>query len=180
MIAIRHLLASVCIGLLRFIPTKARIVRQTLLCLAGVRCSGFVETQGSQFIQCPEMLVIGAGTIISGECLFESRGGITIGKNVLMGPRVIVLTSNHRVGEQCLDESKPVWIGDSVWIGAGTTIVPGVQIGAGAVIGAGSVVSKNVPAGGRVAGVPAKAIGKGTSRNGVASKAGHASSGGAV
>jgi len=178
-IAVRHLFASLYVGLLRFIPTEARSFRQILLRLSGVKCSGMIETQGSQFIQCPEMLVIGNGSIISGECLFESRGGIVIGENVLIGPRVIVLTSNHRVGEEQVHEYKSVRIGNSVWIGAGTTIVPGVEIGAGAVIGAGSVVTKNVPAGVRVAGVPAKPIGKGSPQNGLVASGGH-TSGGAV
>jgi acetyltransferase-like isoleucine patch superfamily enzyme len=179
MMALRHLLSSICVGCLRFVPLEAQGLRELLLRLAGVRCDGRVEMEGSQFIQCPEMLQIGSGTIISGECLFESRGGITIGKNALIGPRVIILTSNHRVGEYLLDECKPVMIGESVWIGAGTTIVPGVTIGDGAVVGAGSVVTKNVPAGMRVAGVPAKPIGKREVQNGLASRAGFASGGAA-
>ena len=47
---------------------------------------------------------------------------------------------------------------DDVWIGYGATIMSGVTIGKGAVVAAGSIVTKDVPAYGIVAGVPAKVI----------------------
>ncbi len=43
-------------------------------------------------------------------------------------------------------------------IGSGAVIMCGVEIGEGALIGAGAVVTKDVPAGGVVAGVPARAL----------------------
>jgi acetyltransferase-like isoleucine patch superfamily enzyme len=48
-------------------------------------------------------------------------------------------------------------IGDDVWVGHNATILPGCgRIGRGAVIGAGAIVTRDVPAYGVVAGVPAK------------------------
>lgn len=41
-------------------------------------------------------------------------------------------------------------------IGSGAVILCGVEIGEGALVGAGAVVTKSVPAGGTVAGVPAR------------------------
>ena len=49
----------------------------------------------------------------------------------------------------------PVVIGDNVWIGANVTILPGVTIGDYVVVAAGAVVTKDVPSGVLVAGVPA-------------------------
>ena len=51
-----------------------------------------------------------------------------------------------------------VFIGDNVWVGAGAILNPGVTIGSNAVIASGAVVTKDVPAGCIVAGVPAKVI----------------------
>jgi len=58
-------------------------------------------------------------------------------------------------------------IGDGAFIGSGTTLVAPVKVGDGAVTGAGSVVlrGRDVPAGGVVAGVPAKPIRRGKRGN---------------
>jgi acetyltransferase-like isoleucine patch superfamily enzyme len=45
-------------------------------------------------------------------------------------------------------------------IGSGAVILCGVTIGEGALVGAGAVVTKDVPAGATVAGVPARALAK--------------------
>ncbi len=93
------------------------------------------------------------------------QGPLTIGKNVMMGPDVLIYTRNHNFhdvtvpmlaqGEQ---EPQAVIIQDDVWIGARVIILPGVKIGKGSILAAGSVVTKNVPEYSIVAGVPAKVI----------------------
>jgi len=52
----------------------------------------------------------------------------------------------------------PVVIGNNVWIGESARILSGVTIGDGAIIGANAVVTRNVPSGAVVGGVPAKVI----------------------
>jgi len=95
----------------------------------------------------------------------EINGPVTIGKNVMMGPEVVIYTSGHRFDridipmmEQGSTDTEPVIIGDDVWIGRRVIIMPGVRIGTGCVIGAGAVVTKNVPDYSVVGGVPAKII----------------------
>jgi len=56
-------------------------------------------------------------------------------------------------------ESRPVTIEDDVWIGIGAIILKGVRIGRGARIDAGAVVTRDVPAGARVGGNPARVLG---------------------
>ena len=49
-------------------------------------------------------------------------------------------------------------IEDDVTVGAGANLLPGVRIGRNAIVGAGAVVTKDVPAGKVVMGVPAKIV----------------------
>lgn len=93
------------------------------------------------------------------------QGTVTIGDNVMMGPDVLIYTTNHEFKDkdmpmrmQGYQKEKPVIIGNDVWIGSRVIILPGVHIGDGCVIGAGSVVTKNVPAYCVCAGNPAKVV----------------------
>jgi maltose O-acetyltransferase len=92
-------------------------------------------------------------------------GNITIGENVMMGPDVLILTTNHEYKRtdipmirQGYKEEKPIIINNDVWIGARVIILPGVIIESGAIIAAGSVVTKNVPKFAIVGGNPANII----------------------
>lgn len=55
-------------------------------------------------------------------------------------------------------DARPVTIEDDVWIGWNATVLKGVRVGAGAVIEPGAVVTRDVPAGARVAGNPARVV----------------------
>jgi acetyltransferase-like isoleucine patch superfamily enzyme len=55
-------------------------------------------------------------------------------------------------------ETSPVVLEDDVWLGAGVIILRGVRVGQGAIVGAGAVVTRDVPPGTVVAGVPAKPL----------------------
>ena len=49
-------------------------------------------------------------------------------------------------------------VGDHVEVGTGAVVIDHLSIGAGAVVGTGAVVVKDVPAGVRVVGVPARVV----------------------
>lgn len=92
-------------------------------------------------------------------------GPVKIGRDVMMGPEVLIITRNHRfdsldvpMRSQGFQEPRPVIIGDDVWIGARAIILPGVNIGRGAIIGAGAVVTRNVPDYAIVGGSPARLL----------------------
>lgn len=103
---------------------------------------------------------IGRKVFINSGCCFQDQGGIEIGDNVLIGQQVVISTLNHDLTPDKRANMSPasVRIGNGVWIGAHATILPGVSIGDNSVVAAGAVVTKDVPAGVVVAGVPAKII----------------------
>ncbi|QHO90665.1 acetyltransferase [Actinomyces sp. 432] len=103
---------------------------------------------------------IGRNVFINAGCCFQDQGGITIGDRVLIGHRVVLATLNHAepVAERGTLLPAPISIGDDVWIGAGAVVCPGVSIGAGAIVAAGAVVTRDVPAGVVVGGVPARVL----------------------
>ncbi|WP_414811619.1 DapH/DapD/GlmU-related protein [Rossellomorea marisflavi] len=103
---------------------------------------------------------IGKDVFFNTGCSFQDRGGIHIGDGSLIGMNVNIATLNHGLDMKTRNTTyaSPVTIGKSVWIGSGATILPGVTIGDGAVVAAGAVVTKDVPEGTVVAGVPAKVV----------------------
>jgi acetyltransferase-like isoleucine patch superfamily enzyme len=103
---------------------------------------------------------IGKNVFINFDCVFLDLGGIIIEDNVLIAPKVSLLSEGHPVNPNDRQSLVPgrIHIKKNAWIGAGVTILPGVTIGENAVVAAGAVVSKDVPANTVVGGVPAKMI----------------------
>ncbi len=103
---------------------------------------------------------IGERVLINEGLDVMAAGSITIEDDVLIGPQVTILTSNHDFKNLFILKNKPVVIEKKVWICAKVVICPGVTIGEGAVIAAGAVVTKNVAPHTLVGGNPAKFIKK--------------------
>lgn len=102
---------------------------------------------------------------------FNTRSGrISVGKNVLFGEDVKVLTGKHMNIEEAVaartdlhhvpEDGRDILIEEGCYIGSGAIIVGPVVVGNHAVIGAGAVVTKDVPPYTFVAGVPAKFVRK--------------------
>jgi acetyltransferase-like isoleucine patch superfamily enzyme len=92
------------------------------------------------------------GSYVGRDCLFDQEVPelITVEPGVTMSSRIIVIA--HDSQRQIVGE---VRICRGAFIGAGAIILPGVCIGEKAVVAAGAVVTRSVPAGETVAGVPA-------------------------
>ena|SRR5699024_886543 len=95
----------------------------------------------------------------------QIQGPTVIGDNVMMGPDVIIYTTNHETSninipmiEQGFARPKQVIIGNDVWIGSRVTILPGVRVGDGAIIGASALVTKDVEPYSVVGGNPANVL----------------------
>ena len=80
-------------------------------------------------------------------------GKITIGKNVMIGPKCSLFAENHVFSDITSSiksqgvQQNGITIEDDCWIGSNVTILDGVTIGKGSVIGAGTLVAKDIPAG---------------------------------
>ncbi|MER7774635.1 sugar O-acetyltransferase [Streptomyces sp. NPDC096191] len=103
----------------------------------------------------------GRNVFVNQGCTFMDKGGIRIGDGVMIAPKVSLITGGHPLPlaeRRAYLSFAPIVIEDDVWIGTSAVILQGVTIGAGAVVAAGAVVSRDVPAGTLVGGVPARVI----------------------
>jgi len=103
---------------------------------------------------------IGKNVFINFDCTFLGLGGISIEDNVMLAPKVSLLSEGHPVSaenRQSLVVGR-IRIKKNAWIGANATILPGVTVGENAIVAAGAVVTKDVPSNTVVGGIPARVI----------------------
>jgi len=117
------------------------------------------------YVKEPKNIEIGYNTFINNGCFLWAapKGNIIIGNNVLFGPSVKLVASNHGTSrENLIMENEwfdgDIIIEDDVWLGANVVVLKGVKIGKGSVIAAGSIVNKDIVPYTIVGGIPAKKI----------------------
>lgn len=134
-----------------------------------LRCLG--ARVGRRPLFCPGVWIVPGRNLRVGDdvgfalgVVVTTVGGVEIGDRVSIGPRTLILSTNHVI-PPALDGASPgkhagrrVRIGADVWIGANCIVLPGVTIGAGAVVAAGSVVTVDVAPHAMVGGNPAQLI----------------------
>jgi len=109
-------------------------------------------------------LDIGDECFVGDECLFDLAEGITLGPQVTLAERVLLLThmnvgyADHPLQRQFPALAAPVAIERGAFLGANVTVLAGITVGAGSFVAAGSVVTADVPPHTLVAGVPARVV----------------------
>jgi acetyltransferase-like isoleucine patch superfamily enzyme len=104
---------------------------------------------------------IGRNVFINQGCTLNDIGGISIGDEVFIAPRVSLITSGHPIDPALRRRqifAAPIKIERGVWICMGATVLHGVTVGEDSVVAAGAVVTRDVPAGVVVGGVPARVL----------------------
>ena len=121
----------------------------------GTRIGTFVEIQ--------------RGAVVGARCKIQSHtfvcDGVTIGDGVFVGHGVMFVNDKRPAATAAGGalQAEDDWtllrtvVEDGASLGSGAVVLGGVRIGAGALVGAGAVVTRDVPAGATVAGVPARA-----------------------
>lgn len=153
------------------------------------RCGDGLQVEAGVGFKHPETFQIGSGVFIGSHTFLQGRfdGRCLIGDHVWIGPQSYfdardlvledyvgwgpgakVLGSVHSgvpVDVPIIQtdlEIKPVRVQAWADIGTNAVLLPGITVGKGAIVAAGAVVTHNVPAFTKVAGVPAKVIGRRT------------------
>jgi acetyltransferase-like isoleucine patch superfamily enzyme len=119
-------------------------------------CTIGEKTRVGPFVEVQEGAAIGA------RCKIQSHSfvcaGVSIGDEVFVGHGVVFVNDKRpRAGEVDWD-MLPTVVESGASIGSGAVVLGGLRVGAGAMVGAGAVVTRDVPPGATVAGVPARAL----------------------
>jgi UDP-2-acetamido-3-amino-2,3-dideoxy-glucuronate N-acetyltransferase len=127
-------------------------------------CSIGDDSRIGPFVEIQRDVAIGARCKIQSHTFICS--GVHIGDEVFVGHGVLFINDKvpRATNPDGTIRADPDWdvirtvVEPAASLGSGVVVLCGVTIGRGAIVGAGAVVTKDVPAGSTVAGVPARAL----------------------
>lgn len=111
-------------------------------------------------------LIVGDGVRFAPKATLSVHSTVTIGDYSQFAECVSVHDNTHLGADNDVPfhfrprDAAPIIVGKNVWVGAKATILMGVTIGDNVVVAANAVVTKDIPPGVIVGGVPARIIGK--------------------
>ena len=132
----------------------------------GLRLGDRVIVNRNAMLKCKAgPIAVGARSIIGSNSSIVSLSGVELGEAVLLASNCSISAGAYPTDDPTtpmLDQGAyskgPIRIGDDVWIGTGAMILGRVTVGAHAIVAAGAVVTRDVPEGVIVGGVPARVI----------------------
>lgn len=146
-----------CLHLTTYIPLHS--VRNLVWRLSGVKLGKMSTLHTGVRVFDPRGIRVGEGSIIGYRTFLDGRAPLTVGSHTDIASEVMIYNQEHDLADPDFSAvDGPVEIGDYVFVGPRAIILPGVTIGDRAVVAAGAVVTKNVPEGEIVGGVPARKI----------------------
>jgi maltose O-acetyltransferase len=165
---IATLLAEQYLGLLlRWLPGFEGIaLRSFLYRLLFRRLEGFAFIYPGAWLDHSYNISAGPSLAINTGAFISARAPIHFGSGVLVGPNVVIVSSNHRFDRPDLPISEqghdlaPIHFGDDCWIGANAVILAGVSVADGTIVSAGAVVTRDTEPYSIVGGSPATKIGQ--------------------
>ena len=131
--------------------------------------AGFNAVGGALLGALDGRLTVGERVSVNVGAVLDAAGGeLIVGPDCMIGPYAVLRASNHAFARRDVPmraqghEPGRIELEADVWVGAHAVILAGVRVGKGAIVAAGAVVTKDVPPGAIVGGVPAKVIGSRT------------------
>lgn len=111
-------------------------------------------------IKYPKNLSIGEQVVIGVGCSIGAHSTVHLGPHVRLSKDVQIETAglDFTTAPPYKHISRPIVIEEGVWIGTRAIVLGGVRVGRGAIVAAGAIVTRDVPAGAMVAGIPARII----------------------
>jgi acetyltransferase-like isoleucine patch superfamily enzyme len=127
------------------------------------RCGKNFQMAGGVMLRDTNRITIGDDVYIAYYAWMNGLGGIDIGDEVVIGPYVTMSSVSHvyKAGSFRFGGARaaPIRIGRGSWLAAHVSVSYGVTIGSGCLVAANSAVTKDIPDGVIVGGVPARIIG---------------------
>jgi acetyltransferase-like isoleucine patch superfamily enzyme len=110
-------------------------------------------------------LSIGARGFIGFGAVISASSRVVIGEDALIAAYCMIRDQDHGTDAAPYNVQpsvkRPITLGNNVWLGSHAIVLKGVSIGDHAIVGAGAVVTRSLPPGARVGGVPAVPLGGG-------------------
>ena len=131
------------------------------------RMHGWISQRGAKFISArhPSAIIASGATVGDGSMVCAR---VVVGCGSRVGRGVILNTACTVDHHACIDDfvhvapgvhlGGDVSVGECAFLGIGAVFLPRISVGSHAIVGAGAVVTRDVPAGATVVGVPAQVV----------------------